>query len=73
MPQGIKQLTLRIPKEMHDALDEISHNSKRSGEFVSMNTIGIAALQLWLDTHAVRTSKITKHHFNGPKSKGNLS
>lgn len=71
MPQGIKQLTLRIPKEMHDALDEISHNSKRSGEFVSMNTIGIAALQLWLDTHEVQTSKITKHHFNEAKSKGN--
>ncbi|MGC8494982.1 MAG: hypothetical protein ACP5SH_24950 [Syntrophobacteraceae bacterium] len=73
MPQGIKQLTLRIPKEMHDVLDEISHNSKRSGEFVSMNTIGIEALQLWLETHEVQTSKITKHHFNASKLKGNLS
>ncbi len=46
--EDIKRVTLRIPKQLHDALFEASFKSRKLGEVKSINTIGIEALEMWL-------------------------
>ncbi len=52
MPEDIKRITIRIPKELHDDIMEASYQSRKQGDFKSINTIGIEALEMWLKAHA---------------------
>ena len=46
----IKRVTLRIPKRLHDELIDASFQSRKQGEVKSINTIGVEALEMWLQS-----------------------
>jgi hypothetical protein len=47
--EGIKQIVLRTPKPIYDAIFEASYQSRKQGVCKSINTIGVEALQMWLE------------------------
>lgn len=52
MPEDIKRITIRTPKALHDEIMEVSYLSRKQGDFKSINTIAIEALEMWLKAHA---------------------
>ena len=52
MPEDITRITIRTPKELHDKIMDASYQSRKQGDYKSINTIVIEALGMWLEAHA---------------------
>ena len=51
MPEDITRITLRAPKELHEKIMDASYQSRKQGNYKSINTIVIEALEMWLGAH----------------------
>lgn len=49
MPEDIARITIRTPKELHDKIIDASYQSRKQGDYKSINTIVIEALEMWLE------------------------
>ncbi len=60
MPEDITRITIRTPKELHDKIMDASYQSRKQGDYKSINTIVIEALGMWLDAHATYEPSVQK-------------
>ncbi len=52
MPEDITRITIRAPKELHEKIMDASYQSRKQGDYKSINTIVIEALEMWVKAHA---------------------
>ncbi|MGC8495483.1 MAG: hypothetical protein ACP5SH_27545 [Syntrophobacteraceae bacterium] len=52
MPEDITRITIRTPKELHDKIMDASYQSRKQGDYKSINSIVIEALEMWVKAHA---------------------
>lgn len=52
MAEDITRITIRAPKELHEQIMDASYLSRKKGNFKSINTICIEALEMWLKAYS---------------------
>lgn len=60
MPEDIARITIRTPKDLHDKIMDESYQSRKQGNYKSINTIVIEALEMWLEAHATSQPSVQK-------------